>query len=65
MNKMPCSATDGPQPDDEQIIPEPEFERDPSLVDTLTDIARLSSQTDRLDSLYTGLCEGMYKRRQA
>jgi len=65
MNRMEDSITDGPQSDDEQIIPEPEFERDTSLVDTLTDIARLSDQTDRLDNLYTGLTEGCYQRRQA
>lgn len=65
MSKMPCHIEDGP---DYEPIPEPEepeFERDTSLVDTLTDIARLSAQTDILDDLYTGLCEGMYKRRQA
>ena len=65
MSRMPDSISDGPQPDDEQIIPEPEFERDTSLVDTLTDIARLSLQTDKFDDLYTGLEKGLLTRRQA
>jgi len=56
-----------PYADDEPIA-EPEeapFERDTSLVDTLRDIARLSHQNDILDNLHTGLCEGMYRKRQA
>ena len=67
MSRMEDSITDGPQPDDEPIAEpeEPEFERDHSLVDTLRDIASLSTQTDRLDNLYTGLTEGMYRKNQA
>ena len=64
-NRMPDSITDGPQPDDEQIIPHPDPDSDYPLNDTLRDIARLSAQTDILDDLYTGLEKDMYRKRQA
>ncbi len=79
MSRMPCNIEDGPdyeesaelydpyearEPERNFPFPEPEFERDTSLVDTLKAIARVRTQTDILDDLYTGLCEGMYKRRQ-
>lgn len=63
MSRMPCNIEDGPE------YEEPVYDReepDPDdLNDTLRDIARLSEQTDRLDNLYTGLCEGMYRKNQA
>ena len=62
MNRMPCSITDGDQPDDEQIIPEPEFERDPTLVDTLRDIT-LSQQIDRIEDVIADLRKTL--KRQA
>ena len=64
MSRMEDNISDGPQSDDEQIIPEPEFERDTSLVDTLEAIARVRTQTDRLDNLYTGLLKGCNRKRQ-
>ena len=64
MTKMPCEVTDGSNPDDEQIIPEPEFERDTTLVDALRDIT-LSQQIDRIEGVIADLSKTVYAKRQA
>lgn len=64
-NRMPDNISDGPQPDDGQIIPSPDPDEMRDLVNTLEDIGRLSTQTDRLDELYTGLRKGCYLKPQA
>jgi len=64
MSRMPDSISDGPQSDDEQIIPEPEFERDTSLVYALRDIT-LSQQIDRIEDVIESLSQSVYTKRQA
>lgn len=63
-NRMPDSISDGPDYE-EPVYDREEPDPDYPLNDTLRDIARLSAQTDILDDLYTGLSEGMYRKRQA
>ena len=50
-------------PPEETIRPEPEFERDTSLVDALKEIT-LSQQIDRLDDLCERLENTTYGKRQ-
>ena len=45
--------------------PEPEFERDTSLVDTLRDIAGLSNEIDRIEGVIADLSKTVYAKRQA
>ncbi len=65
MNEIENSMVCGLQFEESYPETEPEFERDTSLVDELSDIARLQNITSEIDALVESLNNTTYGKLQA